>query len=1067
MQLKCDWRSRPPWGAIRMIILLLCLASCARPPAPVSTATPPPIAPTTAAIATPTPGPIPGAIEFIAPVDAGPALLDLAVLDPTNLDRLAPYKRLTADDVPHSIAQASLASYPSYEDQLAAHLDDGQLLVWGMSTGEVIYRDHHASDDSSAGQHPALAIDPSFQRYLATSAGSPEPGPAAASGIIYRRPDDPRASFLLSVAGGPPGTGEVVRVLSLAYSPDGHLLAASLSGAQGGFVQIWDVWEQGATTLVQQIDFEDRVMAVQFTPDGAALVCAAGEALVHLDPTTGAELARISLGFPIFGLALSASGDGLAAWGGEAGVVRSASLAVPLEIRPYAQIRRIEFSADERLAIAADGYALRFWDLTSGTELTAHLGPADILDVRILDNGRMIATLDAQARVLLWGVRIDPELPQTLARISPNNAGQLARGAGLYLPRSFDARLTARTDLLVVETPQGIYLAGLPGLQLRRLLPVGEGSPMVYDISADGAKLAWLADAGTIRVWNLEDDRLESELTGLGEDCCWQLKLAADGRYLATVADMAATVWDMRLREPIYVSQGVQQVHFSPDGTRVALEQGLEVSIIDLESRQRVGHLSGFSTAAPIITTKFSPDWSAMYWAGRASMQFVDVQSGRLGPAADFSWGEFSPDGKRIAVVEEGWIYATVGQAYLLDVRSGETLAILDHHQDAIIQAAAYSPDGRLIATALDRTIKIWDGATGAELTTLPAAGGRVHDLAFSPDGRLLLSRAEGELIELWAVPGEAASEAEAISVATAGSLAPVDRLQLGEAATDAVFSPDQTNIAISSGSGAIWTWDLAGGGASEAEPARQDWIYHLAYAPDGSGLASVSMGGYVRLKSGGNAYAVGIDSGEMSALAFLPLGERLASSGQDRTLRIWSTPSFRLLKSVEAHAAWIWGLAASPAGDLLATASADRTVKIWQISGLPTGDPGISLTHTLIGHSETVWGVAFSPDGRTLASASWDRTVRLWDAVGGGQLRTLRGHEDWVYDVAFSPAGDLVASASADGTVRLWEVATGVALATLEGSGDRIWSVDFSPDGRYLVSASGAGEVVLWGVAP
>jgi predicted NACHT family NTPase len=154
--------------------------------------------------------------------------------------------------------------------------------------------------------------------------------------------------------------------------------------------------------------------------------------------------------------------------------------------------------------------------------------------------------------------------------------------------------------------------------------------------------------------------------------------------------------------------------------------------------------------------------------------------------------------------------------------------------------------------------------------------------------------------------------------------------------------------------------------------------------------------------------------SGEISALAFFPNGQTLATGGQDGTLRFWDVSLREPILEFPAHSAWVWGLAASPAGDRLATASADRTIKLWEVRAQPNGEPGASFVRSLTGHTETVWGVDFAPDGRTLASASWDGTVRLWDVNSGEQLAVLEGHSDWVYDVAYSPAGGLLASSSA-----------------------------------------------------
>ena len=107
--------------------------------------------------------------------------------------------------------------------------------------------------------------------------------------------------------------------------------------------------------------------------------------------------------------------------------------------------------------------------------------------------------------------------------------------------------------------------------------------------------------------------------------------------------------------------------------------------------------------------------------------------------------------------------------------------------------------------------------------------------------------------------------------------------------------------------------------------------------------------------------------------------------------------------------------LAFSPDGERLASASFDRTRET-----CGTRRPASSSTR--FAHTGLVLGVAFSPDGRRLASAGEDKTVRVWDATTGREVLGLRGHTGRCGCVAFSPDGRRLASASTDGTIRVWD---------------------------------------------
>ena len=177
-------------------------------------------------------------------------------------------------------------------------------------------------------------------------------------------------------------------------------------------------------------------------------------------------------------------------------------------------------------------------------------------------------------------------------------------------------------------------------------------------------------------------------------------------------------------------------------------------------------------------------------------------------------------------------------------------------------------------------------------------------------------------------------------------------------------------------------------------------------------------------IADGGTAVSIIKEQNILNSVAFSPDGQTVVS-GSSKTVRLWSTGSGELLRTLEGHTSYVNSVAFSPDGQYIVFGSDDKTLRLWS-----TGSG--ELLRTLEGHTSSVYSVAFSPDGQSIASGSSDMTVRLWSTGSGELLRTLEGHTSYVNSVAFSPDGQYIASGSSDMTVRLWSTVERRAAANI-----------------------------------
>ncbi|KAJ0146221.1 D-xylose 1-dehydrogenase [Fusarium oxysporum f. sp. albedinis] len=340
-----------------------------------------------------------------------------------------------------------------------------------------------------------------------------------------------------------------------------------------------------------------------------------------------------------------------------------------------------------------------------------------------------------------------------------------------------------------------------------------------------------------------------------------------------------------------------------------------------------------------------------------------------------------------------------------VDTDWNAVLQTLEGHYGSV-NSVDFSNDGTLIASGSDdRTIKIWNVATGKEEWTLKGHKGCIYSVAFSNDGMLIASGSDDKTIKIW-------------------------------------------NVAMGKEE-----WTLKG---------HKGCIYSVAFSNDGTRIASGLEDGTVKIWSvvtGKEEQTLKGHTGSVSSVAFSTDDKLIASGSWDTTVKIWNVETGEEERTLEGHTDHVNSVVFSSDGTLIVSGSYDKTVKIWSV----VSD---REEQTFKSHMNSVASVAFSKDGNLIVSGSWDKTVKMWSLTTYEEEQTLKGHADPVTSIVFSKDGTLIASGSDDGTIKIWNVATGKEERTFKGhhTGCAI-SVVFSNDGTRIASGLEDGTVKIWNI--
>jgi WD40 repeat protein len=602
--------------------------------------------------------------------------------------------------------------------------------------------------------------------------------------------------------------------------------------------------------------------------------------------------------------------------------------------------------------------------------------------------------------------------------------------------------------------------------------------------SPDGKQIATAELNEGVRIWNRSSLEL---VRNLGEKSRFAecLAYSADGKRLASGNghDGTIRVWNVETGEEVthFTQPGVRilSICFSPDGGRL-VSGGWDGPVKVWELASGTAVVSFQADPQGVTRVAFSPDGKHLATGGTEGAKLWDSATGKLVSSRPGQSGRvaFSPDGKLLAVSASEMVV-------LWEVATGKDVRLVQGHQKQISDVA-FSPDGRrLVSGGWDRLVIVWDVATGRPDLTLKGHTGLVEGVAFSSDGLEVASYGREGTVKLWKTVGATDSVHLETPPNEGSGFRPA-------------FNRDRSLEACGTIRCQIKVFDLSTGKERVTLAGHDRPLRCVGFSPDGVYLASGAGGfgygpdgkllndspGEVKvwdLATGREVVKLAGPPEEELAVMFSPDGKRLAAGAKGGRrgiaggdLRVWEVGTWHQLWTVgprdqqqnpDGLRGEVGSLALSPDGKRLATGDQAFEVRLWDL------ERGREI-HKLLGHRRPASGyslgieaLAFSPDSRQLASASDDRTVRLWDVESGAELHVSRGHTGMVYSLAFSPDGLRLASVGSNETGEDSTLKLSDTRTGRETFSLKVKgsAVAFSADGSRLLLAGDGETVHVW----
>ncbi len=536
----------------------------------------------------------------------------------------------------------------------------------------------------------------------------------------------------------------------------------------------------------------------------------------------------------------------------------------------------------------------------------------------------------------------------------------------------------------------------------------------------------------TIRVWEVTTGKELFHFTG-NKEGVGEATFSPDGKLLAGISEEKTILaWDIATGKPVAQIRGhrgnVRQIAFGSDSKiLLSASDDRTIRLWDVATGRELRKLRGHQQGVYLVAT--SGDGKLVASAGADNViRLWDLATAKQlreikGFTDSIASIALSPDGKWVAGLSSDvsnpirlWDTATGQETKQLgdDNPNESNSRYLNYYGQA--NALNFSPNGKLLAVNFNAVFRLWEIESGKQI--LPAEGhdAAVESLAFSIDGKKLVSSGADHTTRLW-------------DVETTKQLMKLQRTAKGDTAH--AFSPAAKTLAT----------------------AGKDNIIRLTSVATGESLGELK----------GSAQP-------STAILFSPDGNTIAAGGMQRGwgnnasgLHLWELSTGKNLRTIPSGQYGICSAAFSANGKMIATVGYYQDpIHIWEV------DTGKELVSIPIEYGYNA-DLTFSPDGRVLAfnNPNYNR-LDLYEVLTGKQLLQLQDRYGNDAILAFSPDSQTIAMASRyQNEIHFYHLGSTFIRAKLSLHEGQSTALTYSQDGSRLAIGTSLGTILLCDVPP